>query len=74
MKPKYMIPKVIKIIQENNLRDFSANTISKLYNSKYRNSISSNQIGQVFNRYPEFVRCNFMVNDVYIWRLKEGGF
>ena len=73
MKPKYCIPKIIKLIHENGLVDFSANSIMKLYNSKYRNSISSNQIGQLFRRYPEFVRLDFMINDVYIWRLKEGG-
>lgn len=73
MKAGYCIPKIIKLIHENGLVDFSANSIMKLYNSKYRNSLSSNQIGQLFRRYPEFVRLDFMINDVYIWRLKEGG-
>lgn len=73
MKPKYCIPKIIKLIHENGLVDFSANSIMKLYNSKYKNSISTNQIGQIFSQSPQFIKMNFHNNSVYIWRLKEGG-
>lgn len=73
MKPKYVIPKLIRLIHENNLVDFSANSIMKLYNSRYKNSISTNQIGQILGRNHQFVKIS-SVGNVYIWRLKEGAF
>ena len=73
MKPKYVIPKLIKLIHENNLNDFSANSIMKLYNLRYKNSISTNQIGQILGRNQQFVKIS-SVGNVYIWRLKEAGF
>jgi len=71
MKQKFLIPKVIKIIKENKLDLFSANSISKLYNSKYKNSISSNQVGQLFCRNYQFQTVNSLAS-VQTWRLAEG--
>tara|TARA_Y100001938_G_C8100800_1_gene441568 strand:- start:207 stop:428 length:222 start_codon:yes stop_codon:yes gene_type:complete len=71
MKQKFLIPKVIKIIKENKLEIFSSNAVSKLYNSKYKNSISSNQVGQLFCKNYQFQTINSLAS-VQTWRLAEG--
>ena len=71
MKQKTLIPRIIKLIHENNLDEFTANELMNIHNSKYRNSVSSNQMGQVFWRYPQFTIVN-KSHHVYIYRLKEG--
>ena len=74
MKQSWILPKLIKLIKENNLDDFTANHMSKVWNDRYKNSVSSNQLGQLFNSNSIFSkRVDPLVgSDVYIWSIEDG--
>ena len=74
MKARHTIPRILKLIQDNQLQDFTAGCLAKLYNDKYRNSVCSNQISQYLRRWPQFQSANFLINDVKLWSLKEGDY
>jgi len=74
MKQSWILPKLIKLIKENNLHDFTANHISKVWNDRYKNSVSSNQLGQLFNSNSIFSKRvdPLFDSDVYIWSIEDG--
>ena len=71
MKQSTLIPRIIKLVRDNNIEEFTSNTMMQIHNRKYKNSVSSNQMGQVFWRYPQFMVVD-RSNEVYIYKLKEG--
>tara|TARA_A200000159_G_C7171125_1_gene275464 strand:- start:299 stop:532 length:234 start_codon:yes stop_codon:yes gene_type:complete len=75
MKQSWILPKLIKLIKENDFQDFTANSMSKVWNDRYKNSVSSNQLGQLFNSNSIFSKRvdPLFDSDVYIWSIKEGG-
>jgi len=73
MKHSWAIPRIIKVIHESQLQEFTAKSVSEMWNSKYRNSISSIQVGQIMTRNPDHFTISEYGN-VFHWRLKGEGF
>lgn len=78
MKRRWIVPRIKNLIQDSGLNEFTSSSVVQLWNQKYKNTVSSIQIGQILKiNSSDFAhigsqRSEFCSSQIHVWRLKEG--